>query len=379
LPKGRFGFLLTSMANELTYILGAGASYQSIPVVKTFAARFEEFKNEIKLSLNYSKVTPKLISDIEDFSYELKSHQSFDTYFKKRFHLGDEIAIMLAKKIINLYFLWEQIQLPQKPQIYLDNDELIQNSREENSSGGIFYKESQIDKRYDALIAGLIKPIKGNTELFTKVNFISWNYDLNLLMSIKNFLNPDENINNFIEQNANTNDDRLWQFQKDLQVINMNGYFYSSNLDSIKNITNVENEKLFDFVYNKAPYFEIESGIPSQDANKIRFAWENNVKLSHDAAIFSAKNAIKNSKNIVVIGYTFPLYNRLVDSQYFNLDLAYRIKNGEVNITIQDPNADSIAENFAEFNAGHKSDGKFLNKKMNCDSFYIPSNIFELK
>ena len=33
---------------ELTYILGAGASYQSMPIVDTFPKRFDEFVDYIK-------------------------------------------------------------------------------------------------------------------------------------------------------------------------------------------------------------------------------------------------------------------------------------------------------------------------------------------
>ncbi len=34
--------------DELTYILGAGASYQSIPIVRTFANRFSQFSIFLK-------------------------------------------------------------------------------------------------------------------------------------------------------------------------------------------------------------------------------------------------------------------------------------------------------------------------------------------
>jgi hypothetical protein len=37
---------------EITYILGAGASYQSMPIFKNFASRFNEFIISLKLILN---------------------------------------------------------------------------------------------------------------------------------------------------------------------------------------------------------------------------------------------------------------------------------------------------------------------------------------
>lgn len=41
------------------------------------------------------------------------------------------------------------------------------------------------------LIAGLLRPIKGDKKLFCKTNFITWNNDLNLLSSIKNYFSPE--------------------------------------------------------------------------------------------------------------------------------------------------------------------------------------------
>ncbi len=82
---------------ELTYILGAGASFQSIPVVKTFPARFMKFSNFIvslqsdyQRTLDYDSKVYNNITKLKEWSQSLqkafKSHQSFDTYFKKLFH-----------------------------------------------------------------------------------------------------------------------------------------------------------------------------------------------------------------------------------------------------------------------------------------------------
>ncbi len=76
------------MEKELTYILGAGASYQSIPIVKTFPERFNEFTRVLgRMSEegDFFDETKGPINNIKDASIELSkdfmSHQSFDTYF----------------------------------------------------------------------------------------------------------------------------------------------------------------------------------------------------------------------------------------------------------------------------------------------------------
>ena len=43
-----FNQINSFMKSELTYIIGAGASFQSIPIVKTFSDRFDQFIMEVK-------------------------------------------------------------------------------------------------------------------------------------------------------------------------------------------------------------------------------------------------------------------------------------------------------------------------------------------
>ena len=101
---------------ELTYILGAGASYQSIPVVKTFNKRFLEFIDSLKTNNGNvwpPEYRPKMANAIDyltELSKEFSSHQSFDTYFKKLFHFGKHDKINLGKRLLNLYFMWEHSQ-----------------------------------------------------------------------------------------------------------------------------------------------------------------------------------------------------------------------------------------------------------------------------
>jgi hypothetical protein len=140
-----------------------GASYQSIPVVKTFPKRFEFFnENVLKLFCNYSSELSNSYTLGLNLVKEFQTHQSFDTYFKKLFHNNNSDEIQKAKKILNLYFYFEHLsQIAPKPPKAIDDL--------------LFWKESKIDKRYDALIAGLLKPVRGKLKVFCKTNFITWN------------------------------------------------------------------------------------------------------------------------------------------------------------------------------------------------------------
>lgn len=302
-----------SEKKELTYILGAGASYESMPVVKTFADRFEEFQAYFSNKCNRDdhrydnkenyKVYTEANNQITFFRDFLRSNYSFDLVFKKMFHLGKDDAIKMGKKVLHLYFLWEHLQYPapKKPERIDDMP--------------IFWKQSTKDKRYDALIAGLLQPIKSKSEMHCKTNFITWNYDFNLLESIKYYFYPQESFKDFFKEISTANPN-LFNIKNQISVLNMNGYFYSEIFDDELEIELKPNDKFYNWEEKllsllKNNYFS--QNISISDSEKIQFAWEMDFENLNQA-----NSMMKNSKNIVVIGYTFPLYNRLVDLQYLN-------------------------------------------------------------
>ncbi len=352
--------------NELTYILGAGASYQSIPVVKTFAKRFRDF-NDIVL-YRFSNSGNTYLGNAYSFGQTLvkafETHQSFDTYFKKLFHNNNLSEIKEAKEILNLYFYWEHLsETKSKPTTPIDDLP--------------FWKESKLDKRYDALIAGLLQPVSGKLKVFCKTNFITWNYDLNLFSSLKNYFKPESTVKEFLDDITDKKNKNLWKIDDQIEVINMNGFFYSSKFDEFINLPDYE---LPDFNTNGLDRFReqfddkfCESALKS-DAEKIKFAWENGFDISK-----IAKSKIYDSKNVVIIGYTFPLYNRLSDLNYIDKDSSDYYFNQSKKITIQDPNAENIASTLIEFLEKPDSYRNLINIKPDCDYFYIPSNIFGAK
>ena len=353
------------MSKELTYILGAGASYQSIPVVKSFSNRFSTFllflhnfysesndfnngRGRIQYLKDYHEIGEALYRDF-------LNHQSFDTYFKKLFHTKQEDQIQLAKKFLHLYFIWEHsLQMESKPQLFNET---------------IFWKQSQIDRRYDAMIAGLLKPIMGKSEVFCRTNFISWNYDLNLISSIKNFFSPIETFGEFFKEITIQNN--VWKIGDQITI--MNGFFYSKHYDSQKIITDNIYKDIFGKKLIGTDY--LTSSFIDNDSETIRFAWESENSISE-----LAKETIKKSDEIVVIGYTFPLYNRLIDHDYFNGILL-----GGKTIYFQDPQSEKLKESIKtdfdiRINMENSTDNNHTSIKAieNCDSFFIPSGIFPL-
>lgn len=347
------------MANELTYILGAGASFQSIPVVKTFSSRFDQFTQQV-LSLlsddfirNNDKVDEcKTLHEIATkLNNEFRSHQSFDTYFKKLFHTKQSKELNKAKKALNLFFIWEHLA------------KVMNESDLPPKADSFFYKQAKVDKRYDALIAGLLRPENGISKTYCKTNFITWNYDLNLLSSIKNYFYPNDNHRDFLKKIKRQSESE-WNIEDQISIINMNGYFYSKFFDEAITLDELEFRRVFVQKIAKG-YFE--DSFVDNDARLVKFAWEG---VNFESKIAMLK--IEMSDNVVIIGYTFPLYNRFIDLDYLPQTFVTRKK-----IYIQDPNAENLKQNFQDYyQLGNRSNIITIS---NCDSFYVPSDIFGIK
>ena len=347
---------------ELTYILGAGASFQSIPVVKTFAKRFDSFaafleSNSKTLVKTYpdssidNSIFIETAKAVRILSAEFKAHQSFDVYFKKLFHTKNENQINLSKKILHLYFLWEHTAA-------------IPKTKQESNE--LFWKQAFEDRRYDALIAGLLIPIKDTCEMFCKTNFITWNYDLNLIESIKKFFYPEETFREFLDTRIKIINEFEWSIDGKISIINMNGYFYSNLFDDMKFIVRNKGK---DLLRTKITKDYLDNSFNDNDAELIKFAWEED-----NTSATIAIEKIQLSENIIFIGYTFPLYNRLVDIKYIPYDLLN--KNEKLAIYIQDPIAKKIKPAFMKnFNISKGFDRR-INEIEECDSFFIPSNIY---
>jgi hypothetical protein len=342
------------MSNQLTYIFGAGASYQSIPIVKTFNKRLLEFKEYLKnkgnpLSGDDRHFFYNAADSIQELFNEFSSHQSFDTYFKKLFHFGNVDAINSGKRLLNLYFSWEHSK---------SSMNYVENLRE-----GDFRKQSLFDKRYDALIAGLLEPISGKSQPMCEVNFITWNYDINLLHSVKNFFYPDMIYSEFFHKIKKGM--FSWEIDGKIRIVNINGYFYSSGFNNCPNLTNVSIDEIIE---KKVRDKYCESKEIDEDANKIKFAWEVN-EVDRNSLNDYLSEIIAKTENVIIIGYTFPLYNRLIDLKYLKQeDLVKK------NIIIQDPNAEVIKQNLLD--VYRLNNVTKIQTISDCDSFYIPSSIF---
>ena len=127
---------------EISYIMGAGASFKSMPLVNNFVDRFQVYLNFLRITSSHNR---NFIDENVEFIDNIALHSSFDTYFKKLFHQNEIDTIIKSKNLLLYYFIFEHL-CP----LYLYNVSYGWSTSNEE-------KKYKIDPRYESMIAGLLK------------------------------------------------------------------------------------------------------------------------------------------------------------------------------------------------------------------------------
>ncbi|ULC59598.1 hypothetical protein MBM09_01155 [Flaviramulus sp. BrNp1-15] len=353
------------MAKNITYLLGAGASYNALPIVKDIPNALNDFSEEFNPSIlnnshpnssiiykdniinnylsqheelkNNSEYILKFHNDIVWLKKESEKHTSIDT-FAKKLHLKEDYENLKRLKIIlSCFFLYLQTK--------------------------------KFDNRYDSFFASILDNL---SELPGNLKILSWNYDSQLEIAFNRFSNSTiENTRKVLNvfskgQKTNLNPAKPNEFC----VFKVNG---------TTNATNNKNEIydiLLDFDSKELSLAEDLLELYSTKANyklynpNMSFAWEN---FNQELQFYSnLRESIEKTDILIVIGYSLPFFNRKIDR--FILDSMDNLKK----IYVQDPKyAEGIIEKIKELIPSHNI--KFQNRdKIEfkplsfTDQFFIP-------
>lgn len=340
---------------NITYLLGAGASIGAIPVYTnpqskiTFKEDFLDILAEILNLLdnnrnrpythtNGDEAHPDIIEDInkmktlfkqdlESLKEEIDFHPTVDTLAKKLYLMEDD-RINVLKALLSLYFL--------------------------------FKEQHSIDKRYDTFLSAILEKnhvndgrINAKVKMPSNIKIISWNYDRQLEKAFGNYadyrsqrnkndlLLSHEDLKVFPRLDYNPQKKSLVQ-SDDINLLKLNGtaiYYptgsedfeiYDDNLDA--DFTAFENYYRYMFAYSEC----------RKKTNTIfNFSWEENSISTH--AINIAKKIISETDSLVIIGYSFPFFNKSVDTEILNQIDTSRIRK----IIFQDKTPGKIKELFS--------------------------------
>lgn len=307
------------MKRNITYLLGAGASYHSIPVVDQLNKRMELFLNmsiphqtdeKILDTTFYKNFDLKdILNKYRDVISEALKHKTVDTYAKKLFLQKRNSELYLLKEFLCLYFAFEQSIDDRK----LAFGQPFMEIPKENLQSLVHNINCHLDYRYDVFFASLLDE---NMELPSNINIISWNYDHQLELAYMDYARCTFNVSKT----------KLKIFPHDKndkgRIIKLNG---SANQMLI-------NGELFNFEQSdsKDDFFidALTEIVKENDSLKkeyaLNFAWEGTP--IQKTAISLAKEIMENTDELIIIGYSFPFFNRNIDIDIVSTYEAQSIK-----------------------------------------------------
>jgi hypothetical protein len=292
---------------KITYLLGAGASANVLPLIKASSDgkaglplalenllydERQRFQSETGLSSPQFDKLSLIVKKCKDFGTP-------DLAAKYYLEINDWHNYGLLKMLLSYYF------------------ETVQNQPDKRGTG---FEGMNLDSR----VVPFLTTISSKGKLPPAVKIISWNYDKQIEMGAKK-LHPSTGQANDFSTNFN-----VWPFvasanskeEKDYFLLHLNGicgHYYSERT--------LAGEDL------------VELDCKSDKETLLSFAWEDDDSFSKRTftmrRIELATKMIENTTILVVIGYSFPFFNRNIDAELFKI-----IKPTLKKIYFQDPNLD---------------------------------------
>lgn len=356
---------------KVVYWLGAGASAHALPVVTEMPAAFRTLAHRIVDGVDpVVRQFPKT-KEMERFSAYLNNMAEWseqfgtiDTYARSLFLRKERELLAELKLHLGMYFLLEQA-------LHLKHE------RPAGNEGETYWKRDRIDTRYMGWLALLLQPDAGISK---RVNVVSWNYDLQIEHAVAiyraykdlSLLHSDPNIR-FFPRPVNENT----QYTTPPAVIRLNGIAGHAKIgDQIQVLYN----GLHDQAQNGATLvnrlFELYTDYNVRDktmlhamADTFTFAWEGNPIANKSVDL--ACRVMQSAQILVVIGYSFPSFNRAIDKKLYqafcSTDAAYK------HVVIQNRSIDP--DTFRQ-RLGQNGSSPNVLVEQNLEQFHIPSELF---
>lgn len=309
--------------SKIVYLLGAGASYgkrvkpedmtmddvsyimEGLPVV-----------NEINDELNC--VIGKIDSvELNDGNFKLRGVQCGADALKEELIDGFEWLLRESSRHATIDTFAKKL--------YLKND--INNyGRLKFLLSSFFFIEQNLhpyDKRYDTFLANILnKDLALPNDIFV----MTWNYDVQLDIAFREY-------NEMGLSMVVPTEIRRIDPQSRVYKINGSANFYGINHQDTMVISHNNINALINNIILVQLSAATKNGIYDGGTTDLLFAWE---KEKFDEMSGMLYKNISDAEILVIIGYTFPFFNREVDREIFsnmpNLEKIY----------VQDPNADKV-------------------------------------
>jgi hypothetical protein len=340
------------MGKRITYLLGAGASANTIPVVAFMHERMKElavhFYRMLKRHVDTKDFTKtseynwdlhhcmgildRIYNELDWLITEAGDYYTIDTLAKKFYLMDDINSLKRLKRSLITYFTLEQI-------LFVPNN----------------FSKQRTDKRYGSFLAAISKkryPIAGGNPnglaaenlgfaLSNQIRILSWNYDMQFELAIKSLTQTTiqhikkefqilPNIESKSEVNkinlaidrfamVKLNGDAIWN--KNME----SGNLYGATIFDLISKRDSEDQLLINFLqaYVRSDIEKTMQNDSLTPARSFNFAWENDANFidkypGHEKNLETAELIASETEILVVIGYSFPIFNREIDTKIFN-------------------------------------------------------------
>lgn len=299
---------------QITYLLGAGASAEVIPVVTELTQELKQIGNQFLADCRMAEIDKITIDNkqflsIEDVSNELDeflipladqvaAHRSIDTYAKKLLIRGERSRLNQVKLAIVMLMLSKQIVR------YNGNHTEIKNAT----------IKTDIDKRQDAFIASIIDV--QTKQLPDNFNVITWNYDNQFELAYSEYTNYPGEVRQFSRPVFDSNNQPSRSNPNGFNFIHLNGMvgFKYDRSDKIEHLHHIYRHNNYnDYAVEFYRLFKLMKSMRDDSGSGITFAWERRKHAIQE--VNWAKRVAEHTEILVVIGYSFPFFNKDIDKE----------------------------------------------------------------
>lgn len=340
--------------SKVVYLLGAGASFGTrengigspiitgLPIVSEIGRELENMANLLaSLTLNEKELEECKLRLVKDFRglKDKCAGATIDSYARELWLKRDMPGFSRVELLLTIFFIFEQIV--HKP---------------DGRYKSFLSKIAQKDIVYDAL------------ELSPEIGILSWNYDNQIELAYRQFFSDNYS---YIRERLGVYDVKDYEqkhlSQKCCKIIKLNGTANFTREEDWLSFSenNAIDENVLKIVLKK--YNEcIQSGT-CYGRLRLNFAWDD--RWSEDMLKNKIPQLVHDAQTLVVIGYTFPDYNREIDRIIF--ENMPNLKN----IYIQDLDPDRIQENISAVISENKLAEVKINPRKIVEQFILPPQL----
>jgi len=338
--------------NKIVYIFGAGASKNALPIINEIPDRIQ-----------------KLFKKLETKEFELSDNESFDLKLEKprskRFYQLELIDSLkwLYKQRVN----YASVDTFAKKLYITDNEE---NLNKLKIALSVFFICEQCinkpDKRYETFFASLLNR---NLEFPKNMRILTWNYDYQFELTFSGY-SEKNNLSSFLHQlHIITKYAKEYNYKDDhCNIFKINGTtgLYSNNDCEPYSFTDN-----LDRTFDKQFIEQIVRAFTNATYSKfiypgLSFAWE---EENYSNIINLAVKDLEDTEILVVIGYSFPFFNREIDRKIIG-DMK---KLKKVYFQAPEQDVEALKERFQSIR--DDIDDKLLVTKKDIDQFFIPNEL----